>query len=105
MTGSGGDRLNVTRTGDGEPLAFEVVVRESGTESRHHVTMDRETCKRLTAECYTPEHCVEAVFEFLLEREPKESILTRFNVSVVSHYFPEFEQELPHYLARSQLQP
>jgi hypothetical protein len=38
------------------------------------------------------------VFQFLLEREPKESILRRFDVTVISRYFPEFEREFPHYL-------
>ena len=37
---------------------------------------------------------------FLLDREPKESILGRFDVTVISRYFPEFERELPHYLER-----
>jgi 2-polyprenyl-6-methoxyphenol hydroxylase-like FAD-dependent oxidoreductase len=34
-----------------------------------------------------------------LDREPKESILRRFDVTVISRYFPEFERELPHYLS------
>jgi hypothetical protein len=92
--------IEVMRTGNGELLEFEVVVREIGSESRHYVTISRETCNRLTAERHTPERCLEAVFQFLLEREPKESILGRFNVSVVSQYFPEFERELPRYLTR-----
>jgi len=33
-------------------------------------------------------------FEFLLEREPKESILTRFDLSLISRYFPEYEREI-----------
>jgi hypothetical protein len=33
-------------------------------------------------------------FEFLLEREPKESILARFDLSVISRYFPEYEDEI-----------
>jgi hypothetical protein len=33
-------------------------------------------------------------FEFLLEREPKESILTRLDLSVISRYFPEYEREI-----------
>ena len=37
-------------------------------------------------------------FHFLLDREPKELILQRFDVTVISRYFPEFERELPHYL-------
>ena len=31
---------------------------------------------------------------FLLAREPKESILKRFDVSVISDYFAEFEREI-----------
>jgi hypothetical protein len=45
--------------------------------------------------------CLEAAFRFLLDREPKESILGRFEVTVISRYFPEFERELPRYLSAS----
>jgi len=93
--------IEVRRTGEGDPLEFEVVVREGKGQSRHDVTMTRETCDRLTAGKHTPERCLEAAFRFLLDREPKESILSRFDVTVISRYFPEFEQELPRYLSRS----
>ena len=33
-------------------------------------------------------------FEFLLEREPKEFILSRFDLPVIGRYFPEFEREI-----------
>jgi hypothetical protein len=95
------DMIEVRRTGEGDPLEFEVVVREGQGESRHHVTMAQQTCDRLTAGKHTPERCLEAAFTFLLDREPKESILSRFDVTVISHYFPEFEQELPRYLSQS----
>jgi hypothetical protein len=49
---------------------------------------------------HTPERLIEAAFRFLLDREPKESILRRFDVSVIARYFPEFERELPRYLAK-----
>ena len=62
--------------------------------------MSEVKSQQLTAGKYTPERCIEAAFRFLLEREPKESILARFDISVVSHYFPEFEHELPRYLVR-----
>lgn len=92
----------VRRGGDGDPLEFEVLVREGKGESRHHMTMSREVGERLAAGGkHTPERCVEAAFRFLLDREPKESILKRFDVTVISRYFPEFEQELPRYLART----
>jgi hypothetical protein len=92
--------IQIRRTGDGDPLAFEVVVREGKGETRHHVTLSRETCERLTGGKHTPEHLIEAAFRFLLDREPKQSILGRFDVTIISRYFPEFERELPRYLSR-----
>jgi hypothetical protein len=90
--------IEVTRAGGTDPLAFEVVVKEGRSESRHHVTMARATCDRWAGSERAPEACVEAAFRFLLDREPKESILARFDVSVIARYFPEFERELPRYL-------
>jgi hypothetical protein len=92
--------IEVRRTGEGDPLRFEVTVRETGGETRHHVTMTQDACLRLCAGKHTPERCVEAAFRFLLDREPKESILARFDVTAISRYFSEFERELPGYLAR-----
>ncbi len=51
-------------------------------ETRHHLTMSRQMCDRLAAGKHTPERCLEAAFRFLLDREPKESILRRFDVTV-----------------------
>jgi hypothetical protein len=93
--------ISIRCVGEGEPLEFEVVVRDGTGESRHHVTMSRELCARLTASKHTPEHCLDAAMRFLLDREPKESILGRFDVTVIARYFPEFERELPRYLSRS----
>ena len=93
--------IQVRRIAEHDSFIFEVVVREGEGETRHHVTIPREMCERLTAGKHTPERCLEAAFRFLLDREPKESILGRFDVTVISRYFPEFERELPHYLSRS----
>ena len=79
--------IEVKRTGEGDLLEFAVIVRVGDGETRHHVTMVRDTCERLTAGTHTPERCIEAAFEFLLDREPKESILRRFDVTVISRYF------------------
>jgi hypothetical protein len=92
--------IEVKCTGEAEPLEFDVVVREGKGESRHRVTMARQTWQRLTSGKQAPERCVEAAFRFLLDREPKESILARFDVTVIARYFPEFERELPRYLAQ-----
>ena len=37
---------------------------------------------------------------FLLDREPKESILGAFDISVIRRYFPDFDDAFPRYLAR-----
>ena len=93
--------IEVRRTGGDDPLEFEVIVREASGETRHQVTMSQATCTRLSAGRHTPERCLEAAFRFLLDREPKESILRRFDVAVISRYFPEFERELPRYLPQA----
>jgi hypothetical protein len=69
--------IHVRRTAEHPTLVFEVVVREGKGETRHHVTMSQEMLERLTAGKHTPERCLEAAFRFLLDREPKESILRR----------------------------
>jgi hypothetical protein len=90
--------IDIRRIGEGDPLEFEVVVREGGSETTHRVSMARETHQRLTAGKHTPERCLHAAIRFLLDREPKESILERFDVRIIGRYFPEFERELPRYL-------
>ncbi|HXL70422.1 MAG TPA: hypothetical protein VN935_04180 [Rhizomicrobium sp.] len=89
--------IEVKRIKNDDPLEFEVTIRDEDSESRHQVTIARKTCERLGAG-HTPERVLEASFRFLLDHEPKESILARFDVSVIGQYFPEFEQELPGYL-------
>jgi hypothetical protein len=73
---------------------FRVRVSESGTETAHDVTATPNDYARLTNGKVDPEELVRRSFEFLLEREPKESILTRFDLSVISRYFPEYEREI-----------
>ena len=91
--------LTIKRIADADPLEFEVIVRDGGSETRHHVTLGRAMHQRLTVGEHTAEHCIDAVFRFLLDRESKEAILRRFDVGVVARYFPEFERELPRYLS------
>ncbi len=90
--------ITVTRQSGDDPLVFDVVVGEAGGVSRNRVTATRADLARL-AGGRAPERLIEAAFRFLLEREPKEAILARFDVSVIARYFPEFERELPRHLA------
>lgn len=90
--------IEVEKTSQGDPLGFHVRVREDGSSSEHDVTLTRDLYRRLSGERHSPEACIEAAFRFLLDHEPKESILSRFDISVISRYFPEFERAFPDYL-------
>jgi hypothetical protein len=41
-----------------------------------------------------PASLIRASFEFLLEREPPDSILRRFDLSVIETYFPGYRAEI-----------
>ena len=71
---------------------FQVVVRGNGTETKHTVTMTDEERGEYAPEGINDEDLVKKSFEFLLEREPKESILSEFSLSTIEHYFPEFKE-------------
>jgi hypothetical protein len=93
--------IDIKHTNDGDPLEFAVTIRDATSETRHEVTIARADCRRLCAGKETAEQLIDAAFRFLLDREPKESILRRFDVKVISRYFPEFERELPRYLGKT----
>jgi hypothetical protein len=91
--------IKVQQTGDADPLEFEVTVEEANGTSRHRVTLTRAEAARLGGGA--PDRLMRAAFAFLLDREPKEAILARFELKTIMRYFPEFERELPRYLERA----
>jgi hypothetical protein len=86
--------IDVRSKDQGETRTFEVTVREGGSESRHEVTVSESDLMGLGAGYASGEEFVRACFEFLLAREPKEQILSSFDVTVISRYFPEFEEQI-----------
>ncbi len=70
------------------------VTDDDGSATPHDVTLSVADHERLGGGYPSPEALIQACFEFLLEREPKESILGSFDVSQISTYFPEFEREI-----------
>ena len=91
--------ISVTPHPGGE-LVFDVIVRDLRGESRHRVTIEANEAERWAKLGVGPAGCVEAVMRFLLDREPKESILSAFDTNVVRRYFPGFDDAFPSYLAR-----
>ena len=72
---------------------YEVIVRENGGQTTHDVRVTYSDLQRLGG-TEAPERLIEASFRFLLEREPKEAILSSFDLSEIASYFPEYTQEI-----------
>lgn len=79
----------ITVTARGENL-YRVTVREGAGETSHEVTVTPEDVERYAGVGASAEKLLRASFEFLLERESKESILSRFELPVIERYFPEY---------------
>jgi hypothetical protein len=91
-------QINVEPLADG---AFQVRVIEGASGSSHRVTLKPEYLTRLTAGKIESRELVCRAFEFLLERESKESILPRFDLQDIQRYFPDFEREIERQLSRA----
>jgi len=88
--------IEVSRT-DVEPLVSRFHVRvtdDDGSASEHDVTLSRADHERLGSGYPRPESFIRACFEFLLQRESKESILRSFDISQIATYFHEFDAEI-----------
>ncbi len=78
----------------GENREFSVEVNEGGTSSHHSVTVEDDDYQQLAPEDVSHQELVAESFRFLLEREPKSSILSSFDLTVIGNYFPEYEDEI-----------
>jgi len=84
-------RIEVEKVKEGE---FRVRLSEAKSQSTHRVTLSRADYRRLSGGKIEPQELIRLSFEFLLAREPKESILPEFDLPLIGRYFPEYEREL-----------
>lgn len=75
---------------------FQVDVTTGGARHTYRLRVPADLAARLGAD---PAAVARATVAFLLDREPPGSILMHFDCTVVPRYFPEYERELPGYLA------
>ena len=73
---------------------FQVRVIEGASSSNHRVRLTDSDYQRLCRGKIAPDELVKRSFEFLLTREPKESILPEFDLPLIGRYFSEYEREL-----------
>ncbi|HET7285033.1 MAG TPA: hypothetical protein VFI70_10140 [Nitrososphaeraceae archaeon] len=60
----------------------------------YNVTMDKEYYEKTSNSIVGPEDFVNKSFQFLLQRENRDSILREFNVKQIREYFQEYENEI-----------
>ena len=68
---------------------FQVTVNAKNPTS-HNVTLTDDIHQNLTNGKVSKKELIEFSFKFLLERESNTSILSSFELSMISRYFPEY---------------
>ena len=79
----------VKRIEESPNLTFEVAVNEEISSTRHIVMMGDDFYKELNTET-TPEKIIELSFLFLLSKESKEMIYSKFDVSIITSYYHDY---------------
>ena len=72
---------------------YEVTV-QSNTVTTHTVSLSDEVHEKLTKEKVTKKELLDFSFKFLLDREPNTSILSSFELTVISRYFSDYEKSV-----------
>lgn len=96
LRGSVAAKFEVEKLGAEE---FLVRVREGSSETTHRVTLKSGDYQRLAGGKVSAEELIRKSFEFLLQHESKESILSRFDLTVIGRYFPQYEREIKRHLS------
>jgi hypothetical protein len=71
-----------------------VAVSDADSETTHDVTVNMAYRDKLVGPSGSVEDLLRRSFEFLLAREPKESILRSFDLSAIARYFPDYEAKI-----------
>ena len=72
---------------------FEIIINKKPI-TKHTVLLTDEYHYILTEKKISKKKLLEYSFQFLLEREPNTSILSFFELNIISKYFPEYENEI-----------
>jgi hypothetical protein len=74
--------------------ACSVTVGNDPAATHHEVTVSRDLLAMLRPGLAEPDALVRDSFAFLLEREPRESILGAFDLPLIERYFPGWRAEM-----------
>ena len=71
-----------------------VVTVVDGITTTHTVTVTDQSLTDLTDNNVTKTQLLEFSFNFLLDREPNTSILSSFDINIISSYFSDYRDEV-----------
>ena len=80
---------------------FGVTVAKTSTTT-HTVTVTDRSLTDLTVNNVSKTQLLEFSFKFLLEREPNTSILSSFDINVITKYFPDYRDKVRRWCNESQ---
>jgi hypothetical protein len=83
-----------------EGFACDVSVGSDESATHHTVLVSQGDLERFAPGHYDPGELVKASFDYLLEREPREAILRRFELPVIERYFPGYEAQIRRQMQR-----
>ena len=75
---------------------FEIIVKADQL-TKHIVSVTDQMLLNLTNNKISKEELLNFSFNFLLQREPNTSILSKFDIIVISKYFPEYISKVENY--------
>ena len=78
---------------------FEITLNEKPI-TKHTVLLTDEYHDSLTKKKISKKKLLEYSFQFLLERESNTSILSFFELNIISKYFPEYENEIKNFCTK-----
>ena len=79
-----------------------VVTVADGMTTTHTVKVTDQSLTDLTDNNVTKTQLLEFSFNFLLDREPNTSILSSFDINVITKYFPDYRDEVRRWCDESQ---
>ena len=90
------DEIDIIEKKTNDGWDFQVTISGDGT-TVHQVTLSKNYYEKISPGL-TPGKLIRASFKFLLEREPKEMILSKFDLQIIANYFPNYEKEIRKYM-------
>tara|TARA_Y100000389_G_C17436186_1_gene505689 strand:- start:1103 stop:1384 length:282 start_codon:yes stop_codon:yes gene_type:complete len=78
---------------------FEITVNKKFI-TKHTVLLTNKYHDILTKKKISKKKLLEYSFQFLLNREPNTSILSFFELNIISKYFPEYESEIKNFCTK-----